>query len=359
MATPPGDQATLVIDRLAANPRKYSFIQAVRLLELCSRDLAREQGGFFHHVLKVVPELSLGHPSTDIASLVRTAAQTRKAPDSMQPGHSSTSRLPLYTLTATFLSLYGASSPLPTFYTEELLEEMREDCTVSREFLDIINQPLYELYYRAYNKYKIALRTRELGDRGLLDLQYTIIGFGGHALRRSARSDERDLRFASLFTRHTRSAFGLKQYLSLFFGHAAIDIEECVERHPAIPVDQRCRLGTPTAFLGDAVLGTQLRDDNGAFRIHLRELDTNAILRFTPGGDDWDALHAAVRRYLYQPLSYTVALHAKEDSLPAATLDKNPPRLGMNAFLAAPSKQAAASYSYYEPFFRRQSASFS
>ncbi|MFO8111269.1 MAG: type VI secretion system baseplate subunit TssG [Desulfosalsimonadaceae bacterium] len=45
-----------------------------------------------------------------------------------------------YEITANFLGLYGISSPLPTFYTEELMHEAAEDESVCRDFIDVINQ---------------------------------------------------------------------------------------------------------------------------------------------------------------------------------------------------------------------------
>src|SRR5690554_5590426 len=41
--------------------------------------------------------------------------------------------------------LYGSSSPLPSYFTELLLEQAQQENTLPRQLLDLLNQRLYEL----------------------------------------------------------------------------------------------------------------------------------------------------------------------------------------------------------------------
>lgn len=335
-----------VLERLIAKPKNFSFVQALRLLILCGREEYAGQEAFLRRGVKIVPELSLAHPSTDIVS-IQDCTPPPVRDDNAPEGSPQSAPLSRYTMTATFLSLYGTSSPLPTFYTEELLEEARQDTSASRDFLDIFNQTLYRLYYRAYNKYKLGFRTREQQDAGLRHLQYCLLGMGDENLRRSAGTRESDLRFIGQFTRHARSASGLKFYLGQRAGHADMQIEQCVERHMPIPADQLCRLGQ-ARLNGESAIGIRIHDRSGKFRIHLRGMDDKAMQRFAPGGESRSVLENAVRQYLNIPLSYDLVRHAAPNSLNGTRLGQDS-RLGVASVLTVPAQNPARAYISYQP----------
>ena len=102
----PADLTTLLRERA----RHMTLGQALRLLERAHADAGDSQPPFARNVL-VRPHLSLAFPAADI-----TDVQAPDAPDSPPPA---------WRLTTTLLGLYGTMGPLPTFYTEELLDEAR------------------------------------------------------------------------------------------------------------------------------------------------------------------------------------------------------------------------------------------
>lgn len=320
-----------LIQKLLKTPKSFSFIQAVRLLSLHKRDEFGGENAFLENGLSVIPELSLGHPSTDIVSI----RKKNKAPS-------------LYEMEATFLALYGTSSPLPTFYTEELIEEDRNDERVSRDFLNIFNQLLYTQYYKAFNRYKLPLRTLEQKDQALLNLQYSLMGFGNPHLRKKAEINFEDLRFIKSFAHHSRSAHGLGNYLSWRLQVAHVEIEQCVFRYMPIPKAQYCRLGRGSARLGDAVLGTRIPDLNGKIRIHLKELNNSDIVRFTYKENGHAQIDNSIRQYLNIIPDYDIMLHAKKDAMPCVQLGvKSKARLGINAFLTEPENSLPTQIKIY------------
>ena len=60
-----------------------------------------------------------------------------------------------YRIEANFFGLYGVTSPLPTFYTEDLIDEMRQGHSAGRDFVDILHAALYPLLFRAWEKHRI------------------------------------------------------------------------------------------------------------------------------------------------------------------------------------------------------------
>ena len=105
----------------------FSFFQALRLLRRCGGAGEESPGDRegADRSLRIRPDLSLGFPASDVARIEET------------PGGPAG-----YRVTVSFLGLYGASSPLPTFYTEDLIDEMLADSTTTRDFLDIFHHQL-------------------------------------------------------------------------------------------------------------------------------------------------------------------------------------------------------------------------
>ena len=114
----------------------------------------------FHDLLRIRPLLSLSFPGTDVYSVEEVERNDQV----------------YYLLTVTFLGLYGASSPLPTHYTEDLLDEASDDRTVSRDFLDILSSPFYRLFYQCWskNRWFIKLADEEAAD--YLERLYSLMG---------------------------------------------------------------------------------------------------------------------------------------------------------------------------------------
>ncbi|MCR5170319.1 MAG: type VI secretion system baseplate subunit TssG [Desulfovibrio sp.] len=341
MAATARQQKPALIQKLLDRPKAFSFAQALRLLLLEEKARGGDPETFLRLGIAIAPELSLAHSGTDIASLKELPAKEDGVAGSGEEDElEALRRAPRYAMELSFLALYGASSPLPTFYTEELIEEARNDASASRDFLGIFNQLLYVLYYRAYNAYKLGLRTAD-GDADLEALQCALAGFGLRGLHRGSETPAlREAAFAQLFLQSTRTAEGLAAYAAAMSGAPRIEIEQCVERRVSIPADQRARLGQ--ARLGQALAGACARDWTGGIRIHVHDLDRNTLHLFIPGARGRRALDQAVRRYCSAPLAYDVVLHVKDDTPRTAMLGRH--ELGRNAFLSAPKLPPAAVY---------------
>ena len=116
--------------------------------------------------IRVRANLSLGFPDTDIDCIEPMPGRAPGGDDALR-------------ITANFFGLYGVSSPLPTFYTEDLLDDQREGRHARREFFDILHASLYPLLFEAWRKYRLQLRAVE-GERRrrALDMLYAFAGLG-------------------------------------------------------------------------------------------------------------------------------------------------------------------------------------
>ncbi len=305
---------------LLAKGSSFPFIQAVRLLRFFIRADGDEGEDIMRRKIRVRPELSLDFPGNDIISVNRKAADPDK-----------------YFITATFLGLYGASSPLPTFYTEDLLEEASDDRSISRDFMNIINAPVYELFFKCWGKYSLSFNLIESNTDETLDRMYCLLGFGAEKIRDCFDEPHRFLRYIGLATQMPRCAEGLRSLISDAVGEPSVEIEQCVPYTYTIPPDQRLSLGTNGHCLGeDASIGSFVSDSTGRFRVHAGPLSAASFQRLLPGGTTFDRIGKMIDFYLDQPLDWDLEIEITPTEIcPISLGQESCSRLGWNTWVGS------------------------
>lgn len=307
-------------NQLQANAASYAYFQAVRLL--------RRAGA---SGIRVRPQLSLAFPEADIDRIERL------------PGAAADGSRDAFRITANFFGLYGVSSPLPTFYTEDLLDDEREGRHARRDFFDILHAALYPQLYDAWRKYRLQMRSVEDNDADALDMLYAFAGLGSPAQRESLPGAAGLLRHLNLFAQRTRSALGLRTLLADAFAPATVEVDACVPRWVPIPEDQRLRLGQQAHRLGESCpLGAQIEDCDNFLRIVIGDLPEALFQQLLPGCSGHRWLQFLVRFYLTRPLRVAIELRLKEDESAAARLGAAAwSRLGLDTWLQGERDAAA------------------
>ena len=287
-----GSPADIRFD-LLKNGHAYSFFQVIRLLRLlCGGPEKPKEEGRKRGNIRVRPDLSLGFPAADIAKVEERGIEGSG-----------------FRVTATFLGLYGTSSPLPTFYTEDLLEEASEDQSATRDFLDVINDRLYDLLFRCWGKYRMFQQVAEEGNPRDLEKLFCLVGLGEEGLRDDAPEPYSLLRYAGLFSQFPRSALGLETLLQDALGGIPVEVVPCLVRNVKIPSDQRFSLGSSGCTLGeDGFLGEEIEDRMGKFRLRFGPLPIERFRSLLPGNPDHGRLAFLARLYLVDPLEYDIEL---------------------------------------------------
>ncbi len=306
----------------------YSFFQAIRLIRLLLKqreacgvqDAASIEGRF----LRIRPELTLGFPSADIASITTTPLEDDEH---------------RFVINTTFLGLYGTSSPLPSFYTEDLLYEAAEDKSVTRDFIDIVNSSVYSLFVSSLLKYNLFLQVCEEQNREYLERIYCLMGLGNAEFQSPAGEEARRslLRYAGIMSQQPRSALGLKTMLSDALQGIAVNIRQCVPQMVSVPVDQRTALGVTNATLGeDMYMGSEIADCMGKFSIVIGPVPPGKFSACLPGGTVLNRAVFLVDKYLNSPLEYDFELLFDRAGIPACSLgEPSGALLGVNCWLAA------------------------
>ena len=304
MAQTPAESIPPVIRDLLEYPQRYAFTQAVRLLRLWAKPQnARELDAFLRGSLRFRSALSLGFAVSDVAAL------ELELPD-CHGGRDTGGAVPAFDkarITATFLGLYGASSPLPKFYTERLLDELAEDGSVIRDFLDIFNSQFFRLHMLT-SSYAYPLHRHVVGyDAKAGRMLMALASFGDDSLRLRLPDEQIFLRYAGFFFQRTRTASGLRAILADASGCADTRIRCNVFRLARIPSAQRLRLGLSAAVLGEeATLGDAVPCYEGKIMLEFDGLDEKTLRGLLPGSRLAGMLHTLIRNYCRQSLEYAV-----------------------------------------------------
>ncbi len=335
MATEARNKTAALKEALITKSRQFSFIQAIRLLKNHLKNEPEEDQGetdalpapsqtSWQQAIRVRPELSLAFPGTDIISVEEIDRDGDQAPIQMR-----------YQITTAFLGLYGASSPLPTFYTEDLLDEDREDSSVSRDFIDIINTPLYSLLFQVWSKYRLGIKIAEEEDSRCLEQLFCLMGLGSPQMRAEFEDAQSLLRYSGVFTQTPRSAMGLEILLRDALNETCLQIIPCVPRKASIPEDQLCRLGLAACHLGDdCYLGGKIKDRMGKFRVQIGPTDWPTFQEFLPDTARFQKLALLIRAYLDQPLEWDLqVVLAGDQSRPGRLGASSSSRLGWTTWL--------------------------
>ena len=324
MASDARHQASDLTRRLLDRGDRYSFFQAYRLLRL----LAKREGVADHDAIRVRPNLSLGFPQTDLESIEEKGNQR-------------------YRITANFLGLYGVDSPLPTFYTENLLNEQSDGYGVNRQFLDIFAQSIYPMLFEAWIKARPALRIAEYGDRRMLEILFAFVGIEKPQDKFSQPGIESLLVCGALYNQQNRTAEGLKAVLMTTFPNAQAEVKQLQAVWVSISQEQRFSLGQQACYLGaDAHLGKQCKTLDG-ITIVLADLSIQSFTALMPGGNQHERLRFLVDYYLIEPYPIRVELRLRAgEASPACVASEHWSRLGADTWLISGDSDDQSGTSY-------------
>lgn len=318
-----GDVSAEVLGDVLKNARQYDFFQAVRVL-LATRPGALAPGGagpFSKEVVRFRANPSLGFPSSDVDSI--TSEQLADA------------AFPPQAMTINFLGLVGPASPLPAYYTEDVIRA-DPDIAVGQHFLDIFHHRLASFVYRSWEKYRYYLQYRPGARDPFSNRMFALIGLGNPALRKDSHIEwARLLPYLGLLGMKVRSASLLSGVVSHYFGNVPVRVQEYVRHKTLIDPMQRNRLGVANCALGDnSMLGEKVHDVNTKFRLHIGPLNFADYREFLPGGNYHAALRELVSFTLVDRFEYDIALVLGAQDVSRATLTKdNPCRLGYSTWL--------------------------
>lgn len=345
MASAGRGKASSLIQQLFAKPFRFSFFQAVRILEQQGRraaaatrvkavDPVGEDHPCDQEVVQFRAHASLEFPEAEISSLA--------APGSRDSGTAQDRSQ----MQVNFMGLTGPSGVLPEHYSALMVRNVRAKNLALRDFFDLINHRAISLFYRAWGKYRLTEayeRAPESEEDPITASLYALVGFENRYLRdRMAVDDETLLYYASALLPASRPAMGLETMLSDYF-EMPVQLSQFEGRWLSLREEDRSALrpemGAAPGYcqLGvDAVAGDRVWDVQSAFRLKLGPLSYGAFVDFMPDGPQMRKLAELTRLYAGAEKTFDVELTLKKEEVPFCRLQSagaEVPRLGWNTWL--------------------------
>ena len=315
-------------------PQEFEFFQAVRLLER----LHPHKSAVGRHVS---PGREVVRFSAH-ASFPFPASQIQRIDWPVEPGGTPV-------MLINFLGLTGPSGVLPLYYTEMVVERLRQKDRVMVDFFDIFNHRLTSLFYQAWEKYRFTI-AYERGERDrfshhLMDL----IGLGTRGLaNRLAVRDDSLLFYAGMLAMHARSASVLRRVIWDYFD-VPVEVEQFAGAWHGLDEPDQCIFDaaeSPSEQLGlGAIVGDEVWNQQAGVRIKLGPMGLGKYLDFLPSGTAHEPLKSLAKFTARGQIDFEVQLILKKEQVPACELGlEGPlgPRLGWTSWAKTKPKLADA-----------------
>ncbi len=308
-----------LIRELAENGHRYSFFAAVGLLQRLRPDAGAvgELGPVRGEAVRLRHATSLNFHSGDIESIdISEGKQAR--------------------LTATFLGLFGAVSPLATQFSEDVLRAEEEDQPTLRAFYDLFHHRALSLFYRAWKKYRLAASFRTSSEDVGTKRMLCMVGVDGHGARaENGLSRLELLELAPLLSMRARPPRVLSLALRRLLPGIDVSIEQFVERRARIDEADRMRLGVSCNRLGhDFTLGMHVLDRTARFRVTMGPMNYDQCESLMPGGERYPVLRRVIEQFTRGTLECEVDIVLEQNAAPGYCLGaRRGSTLGVNTRL--------------------------
>ena len=311
----------------------FHFFQAVSLLEKHYLSLPNtpfkgvgKNSSFSEEFIRFSVSPSLASPKSDIAFI-----------EDLLLGENTYTRVEV-----NFLGLHGASSPLPTHYTEKLTGREEEDNPV-KQFLDFFHHRSISMCYQIWKKYRYHIQyqcgAKDPHSKRMLHL----LGISGvmQELQASDLDQAKLLSYVNQLSTRTRSPKLLSGIVGHYFNLSKVHIEQWVFRRVEIHPSQKNTLGKKNCTLGqDWHVGEHLSDVVGKFNLCFDEIDFQTYKTFLPKGKHHQTLLGLMRFILRDAVVWDLKMRLKLNAIPLNKLGHGN-LLGQTSWLGKPTNQNA------------------
>jgi type VI secretion system protein ImpH len=327
MATEKREQGTPLKERLQDEFYRYSFFQAVSVLEMMAPEKTpigdALSPGDEAVRFKVKPGFVF--PPSDISGLTLGDGESRAE------------------MEVTFMGLIGPNGILPGWYNELCVERIRQKDFSLTSFLDLFHHRFISLFYLAWKKYRLAATHLANGEDRISRSLLSLIGLGTEGLSRKIGQPVEALIFNSgLLSRQTPSVVAIESAVAFFSGVEA-EVHQFVDRLiPLDPDDYTC-LGESNAELGvNTVCGSEVWENQTKFRLDLGPMEYGRFIRLLPTGDMFKPLMSLVRYMVGIEFDFDLRLKLRREEVFPCRLGgmETPlsPKLGWTTWFTVPGE---------------------
>lgn len=310
--------------KLADEPYRFEFFQAVRLLEKVfpERRAVGREALPHEEIVRFRSRMGLDFPASEIHEFKEILDE-----------YTEREKLEMF---VNFMGMVGVSGVMPVHYTELIMERVRYRDTAMWSFLDIFTHRTVSMFFRAWEKYRFPV-SYERGQDDFTAFLFDFIGLGTKGLRgRMDLEDESLLPYSGLVAQKPHSAAALGNILSDYFRVKA-KIIQFFGQWLDLDKASITKLGQANASLGiTAIIGTRVWEQQSKFRIVFGALTLNEFQAFLPSGTAHKPMKSIVRFMNGNDFDFDVQLILQAKQVPSTILTtraKRRPMLGWTSFL--------------------------
>ncbi|MCP4972046.1 MAG: type VI secretion system baseplate subunit TssG [Arcobacter sp.] len=242
-------------------------------------------------------------------------------------------------ITLNFLGIFGSSSPMPSHFTEMVLNS-RDNDKVLYDFLNLFNHHLQRFIFPIWKKHKYYIEYKhDLRDSFS---KYILSFLGLYSNINITNSTSLNLRklipYIGILSMKHKSAGTLKAIIRHYLSHNDIEIIQCVDSTYKIPSWQYSSLGNSNMSLGsDFLIGETIVSRNGKFRILFKDSNNEDLIKYSILGKKMDELNELIFFSLNEPLDHDVCFEIKKNNKKKFILKESEKiYLGINSWIGIP-----------------------
>lgn len=326
-----------VIKRLLAEPYRFEFFQAVRVLDLWLKAQGVKSDQSVADYIRFENSTSLSFPPSEIESLRADMDDGLDNPGS-----------PRIYLTPAFMGFLGPSGTLPRHYSERIAShQLYHRDAGPRAFLDTYSNRAVALFYEAWKKYRLELSFESKGSHGFLPLLMSLGGLGHSGLKDRLNADDIGIEdeslayYAGALRHRPVSSVYLQSVLREYF-QVDLEIEQFVGKFYALPQENQTVLGVANAELGtSALVGQRVWQRDLRIALKIGPLRRPDFERFLPRQKAARALEQMLKLFVGLTLECEVQLILHADDVTGSELSEHQTagRLGWDTFLSTQKQQ--------------------
>lgn len=318
-----------LIAGLAQQPEGFEFFQAVRLLQLYlkqQKNISADQ--VLDEVIEFNASLSLAFQKNEVEALSQSDKTGR------------------YVIIPTMMGLTGNLGALPLIYTQKLNSSMWAKKHGSLAFLNLFNNRLINLFYRASIKHNLPLLTEIYQDKHYLNCIHALTGYGPTKTS-SVDQTEIDFRadyifaeFAGLLQGQTLNVETIQQLLTAILNHP-VKVHQFMAEWFDIPVQSRSYLSLNGVQLGvNSFCGEKVRQIDSKIQLEIGPLVYVDYLDLLPDGKKYQLLQKILSQLCNLTLIVEIKLVIHQAEIKPVSLGSNNNiGIGRGAFLISKRPQ--------------------
>jgi type VI secretion system protein ImpH len=238
-------------------------------------------------------------------------------------------------LTLNFLSIFGSSSPLPSHFSEAVLNDLDANETL-KDFLNIFNHHLQKFVFPVWLKHRYYMQYQNDLKDDFSKYMLSLIGLIYEYKNKKSRLNlHKLLPYLGTLSMRVKSAGMIVSILRRYLDHQNITVEQCQIDTIAIPSWQYMRLAKENTTLGsDTSIGEFVKCANGKFTICLHNASWHYLFDYGLYGKKLLELKELIEFMLKEPLNYDLKLEIMQKELLPCRLSSNDcAYLGINSVL--------------------------